>query len=130
MSRAFNTAQIDALSNYVLDNLENWFTVIGIVDEYDLSLAMLQEAYGGLPFHSRCSGHKINVSDYKNMQEKASTKSNGTTMDIMDESIRELMGDAEVRRVLEADTLIYRKALQIFEKQKQSFFKDLQTRGS
>ncbi|XP_072029017.1 uncharacterized protein [Amphiura filiformis] len=125
---AFNQTQMDNVLQYALQNLENWFTVIGLVQEYDLSLAMLQEAYG-LPFHTRCSGQKINVSDYKNMQtDSAKRNTNGTRTDIVNENIRELMSDPEVRQVLEADVQLYERALEIFDQQKRTFFKLLEQR--
>ena len=128
LQHAFDKDGMDKLLQYALQNLEHWFTVIGLVHEYDLSLAMLQEAYG-LPFHTRCSGQKINVSDYKNMQNDTSdtkVNTNGTRMDIVGDNIRELMGDPEVQQVLEADVKLYRRAVEIFEQQKRTFFKDLE----
>ncbi|XP_071854930.1 uncharacterized protein [Apostichopus japonicus] len=117
---SLNDTMMEDLLDYVLLNLDKWFAVIGVTDEYDTSLAMLEEAYG-IPFHSKCSGKRINVSDYKNVEVKGSA-ANETEHDVFVKTTKaELMADEEVRLALRADIKIYEQAKLIFERQREKY---------
>ncbi|KAJ8049195.1 hypothetical protein HOLleu_01821 [Holothuria leucospilota] len=103
------TGRMHLLQN-VLDNLESWFSVIGMTDEFDLSLKMLSFTYE-LPFLRRCRGKIINKGNYA-----GSGKSEQENMKEMLKSA--LHADSRVVEALKYDVMIYERGLQIFERQK------------
>ncbi|XP_078000566.1 uncharacterized protein LOC144453160 [Glandiceps talaboti] len=105
----------EMLLKYILENLENWFTVIGMVDEYDLSLKMLEKAYG-LPFVEQCTQVHIVAGKIENNEDVEIIKEN----DVMEKK-RILMEDGKVQEALKFDILIYDKATEIFKRQKQKY---------
>ncbi|XP_022104516.1 uncharacterized protein LOC110986706 [Acanthaster planci] len=130
MSLTLNRTEHDALLQYCLDNLEHWFKVIMLVDEFDLSLAMMELAYK-LPFHELCSGSHVNIGSYEkhgnstNIKLKSNITSPNSSLlnDSIANQIRDLKADPTVQDVLRADMMIYQKGLEIFEKQKDIFLK-------
>ncbi|XP_038052219.1 uncharacterized protein LOC119724957 [Patiria miniata] len=126
MSLTLNRTQHDAVLQYCLDNLERWFKVIMLVDEFDLSLAMMEHAYK-LPFHELCSGSRVNIGSYDKQRNATDSlrrnSANSSIPDTVLNQLRELEADPEVRDALRADVMIYRKGVEIFEKQKDTFMK-------
>lgn len=119
LKEKLNETLEDDLIEYVVSNLDKWFAVIGITEDYDTSLAMLEEAYG-IPFHTKCSGKKINVSDYKNMQRGQNTNQTDHEL-FVERTKRELMADEDVQKALRGDVKIYQQAQLIFEEQRQKY---------
>ncbi|XP_071966275.1 uncharacterized protein [Antedon mediterranea] len=107
-------SQIDALVDFCINNIEKWFAVVGLTEEYDTSLAMLQQVYG-VPFSS-CAGSVQNTSGrYTNI----SNNKNETLSDGHAQMVDELMNDEDVQRALYADIRLYNKIKEIFYKQKE-----------
>ncbi|XP_071852845.1 uncharacterized protein [Apostichopus japonicus] len=102
-----NTGKMHLLEN-VLDNLESWFSVIGLTEDFDLSLKMLSVTYD-LPFYRRCRGKQINKSPSK----RSSTDIN------KNKDKRILQASPEVKKALFYDIQIYEKGRAIFDRQKQ-----------
>ncbi|XP_006812425.1 uncharacterized protein LOC102801845 [Saccoglossus kowalevskii] len=101
---------------YALDKLTSWFAVIGLAEEYELSMQLLEGAYG-LPFNKMCGRMKRNYNLYQQSNETDSTK----TQTVM-EMKNELMADNDVKETLYYDLQIYEKAKDIFRQQKESYF--------
>ncbi|XP_070563069.1 uncharacterized protein [Ptychodera flava] len=101
---------------YILDNLESWFAVIGLTDEYDTNLILFERAFG-LPFYSRCAGDMSNKRQYKLAGQNPQT----SRQDVVAQLHRELNRDPDVNRALYYDVKIYRKARDIFQRQKTAF---------
>lgn len=117
LNRSLTPAQMDSLLAYCVEHLEEWFSVIGITDQYDLTLAMLEEVYQ-IPFQKTCTGSEINVSNYQNLADNKEVNRTETVLDWK----RELQDDPKVYEALRGDIVIYEKAKEIFERQKVAFF--------
>ncbi|XP_070553943.1 uncharacterized protein [Ptychodera flava] len=100
------------LLDYVVGNLEMWFMVIGMADEYGLTLQMLEAAYG-IPFAKECMGETENINKER------------TSNNIRAEYRNRLLSDKRVREALYYDEKIYEESLSIFNRQKQIFLEDL-----
>ena len=105
------TIQRLAILNYFLDNLVNWFAVIGITEEYDATVKALEAVYK-LPF----------TKYYKQ------PKNSGTIRSEIEESemaaLRsELENSPVVQEALYEDMKLYAKAKEIFERQKNSLLR-------
>ncbi|XP_070542837.1 uncharacterized protein [Ptychodera flava] len=103
----------DLMLNYILDNMETWFAVIGIVEEYEVSMELMEAVYK-LPFTKFCGGLIKNYHLYKNSTDDKSSNS-------MESMKTQLMKDQTVKDSLYYDLRIYEKATEIFEKQKKIF---------
>nr|XP_054748677.1 uncharacterized protein LOC129254212 [Lytechinus pictus] len=117
LNRSLSPALMDNLLTYCVEHLEEWFSVIGLTDHYDLTLAMLEKVYQ-IPFQKACTGSEINVSNYHNLANDTNVNKTETVSDWK----RELQEDSEVYEALRGDIVIYEKAKQIFERQKLAFF--------
>ncbi|XP_002736970.1 uncharacterized protein LOC100369823 [Saccoglossus kowalevskii] len=108
-------SKIDKLNilQYVLDNLENWFAVIGINEEYNTFLQLLEDAFR-LPF-SRCQGNIVNYHQY--LAETRGIKRN----DVIASFRQQLRDDPAVTEALFYDLKIYEKAKDIFNRQSHIF---------
>ena len=93
------------LLKYCLDNLEKWFTVVGILEEYALSLRMLEVVYG-IPFSEKEDLQK-NV--------RSSSSQDDAMIDDMKRTLEE--SDA-VREALQEDLAIYNRLYDIFNRQR------------
>ncbi|XP_030841412.1 uncharacterized protein LOC115924017 [Strongylocentrotus purpuratus] len=112
--RALHTATLTkeqrrALLQYTLENLENWFAVIGILEDYQVSLELFGEAYQ-MNFTAEYS---VPVNMNRNY-----AKVEDTTIKQMK---IELLNSAEVREALYEDIMIYEKALEIMKLQKEEY---------
>lgn len=103
-----NSTKEEMVLNYLERKLVDTFAVVGLLEEYETSLALLQEALG-LPFYDECitefSNSKINNTDQRALERIASKK--------------KLLENEDVRKALDADIRLYRKAKELFEKQKE-----------
>ncbi|XP_070566391.1 uncharacterized protein [Ptychodera flava] len=115
---ALNDTEKEALLNYFLDNLKNWFTVIGITEEYRTTLGLLQQAYD-LPFQDLCRNLISKKGLYKVNGTRASPKSK---QELIQKRKAELQADPEINRALYYDIKIYEKAREIFEEEKKQYF--------
>ncbi|XP_077999536.1 uncharacterized protein LOC144452334 [Glandiceps talaboti] len=97
---------------YVLDNLESWFAVIGLTTEFDTNFRLLERVYK-LPFASQCEGMTSNARPYTSQGEST----NVTKDEIKDRLRDELVSDDDVNEVLYYDVKIFRKAQDIFRRQ-------------
>ncbi|XP_077870059.1 uncharacterized protein LOC144363019 [Saccoglossus kowalevskii] len=116
LDSAINTTEKEALLDYFISNLENWFSVIGITEEYDASLRLLQEVYG-LPLHDMCSKLVVQKGVYRMGGKLVSPKS-----DEVKKLKEELQNDTQVQQSLYYDVKLYEKSREIFEKQKEKYW--------
>ncbi|XP_063962713.1 uncharacterized protein LOC129272019 [Lytechinus pictus] len=100
-----------ALLHYILENLENWFGVIGLLEEYQLSLELFGEAFKR-NFTAAYSVPK-NTGQVRKNVDNTSIK----------QMKQDLLNSAEVREALYEDILIYEKAVDIMERQKEEYFR-------
>ncbi|XP_077864550.1 uncharacterized protein LOC144350047 [Saccoglossus kowalevskii] len=100
----------DLLLRYFLDNMENWFTVIGIVDEMDITLDLLQTAYQ-VPFSDTCK-------ENEHVQTINSMAVNDTVSKERQALVDELQDDPDVALALHYDLELYKEAVYIFQQQK------------
>ncbi|XP_077866771.1 uncharacterized protein LOC144355255 [Saccoglossus kowalevskii] len=96
------------LLDYILDHLEQMFAVIGLVEQFETSLRLLEDVYD-LPF-VWCHSMKLKDSS---LEDKRSTV---WTMK------RQLETDLEITNILYYDLEIYKRSQKIFEKQKRVFY--------
>ncbi|XP_070539680.1 uncharacterized protein [Ptychodera flava] len=101
--------------DFILEHIETWFSVVGITDEYDTFLRVLQHAYK-LPFESLCSETIENVV-FKTDGEDYLSQS-----ELLYELKRELLSDQDVFDALYFDVRIYQKMQEIFVTQKEIYF--------
>ncbi|XP_054765234.2 uncharacterized protein LOC129272017 [Lytechinus pictus] len=100
-----------ALLHHILENLENWFGVIGLLEEYQLSLELFGETFKrnftaaySVPKNTGKVKETINNTSIKQMKQ-------------------DLLNSAEVREALYEDILIYEKAVDIMKRQKEEYFR-------
>ncbi|KAJ8039574.1 hypothetical protein HOLleu_17336 [Holothuria leucospilota] len=93
------------LVQYVLDNMDKMFALIGLTEEYIMTLQLLQNTYN-FPFYEEC---------------KELVENKGTFADnsVKEQAKQALMSNEKVQQALSADLRIYEKGKEIFEKQKQ-----------
>ncbi|XP_072033748.1 uncharacterized protein [Amphiura filiformis] len=123
MHNALTNNQSEMLLNFCLENLERWFAVIGLVEEYDTSLALLQGVYN-VPFKKCATGTAINKSNYLNLHPMEKTTKNDTNAarkETLKQLKLELQRDPLVSKALSADVRLYKKAQEIFERQKRTY---------
>ncbi|XP_077985127.1 uncharacterized protein LOC144439766 [Glandiceps talaboti] len=102
----------ETILEYMLSNLDTWFTVVGITEQFDGFLKLLEHTYG-LPFHSECSGRAAMETEY-------STWLHGRTRaELMNLRKEELKGDKDVLKALYYDVKIYEKLKEIYQIQKE-----------
>ncbi|XP_011667685.2 uncharacterized protein LOC752737 isoform X1 [Strongylocentrotus purpuratus] len=106
---ALTKEQRRALLHYILDNLENWFAVIGMLEDYRVSLELFGEAYQ-MNFTAEYSV-PLNTGGARVKEEDTTIKQ----MKI------DLLNSAEVREALYEDIMIYEKALEIMKLQKEEY---------
>ncbi|XP_077862334.1 uncharacterized protein LOC144343798 [Saccoglossus kowalevskii] len=112
------------LLHYFLNNLKNWFEVIGILNEYQISLQLFQQVYG-LPFYDMCNGISLLVTQYGNV--KATDKDRDIKKNKYVSKIKSnLQKDPDILKILDYDIQIYQKALEIFQMQKKKYFEEKQ----
>ncbi|XP_002731803.1 uncharacterized protein LOC100376558 [Saccoglossus kowalevskii] len=116
LDRKLDKDDKEALLQYVLDNLENWFGVIGIVEDYPITLRLLERAYGQ-PFYSVCGELEKHKSHYASVSESTEKQK------YIDTTKAELAADKEVFDALYYDLKIYEKAVEIFDKQQSAFLR-------
>ncbi|XP_077870061.1 uncharacterized protein LOC102804645 [Saccoglossus kowalevskii] len=106
-------AEKEALLEYVLGNLKKWFAVIGVTEDFAMSLKLLQKVYG-LPFYDQCNSLVTYQSDYKGK---------GDRDRIIKNLKKQLEADSDVSQALHYDLKIYQKAMEIFIEQKEIYSK-------
>ncbi|XP_070539679.1 uncharacterized protein [Ptychodera flava] len=111
-----------AILHYILDNLENWFAVIGLTEEWETTLHLLQKAYN-LPFHSTCSGKMTNYHPYTEEGERHRSVTSGhfSRREIVESLKKRLWSDKDVIQALKFDLIIYERAKEIFSSQVQAY---------
>ncbi|XP_041470842.1 uncharacterized protein LOC121420320 [Lytechinus variegatus] len=116
LKRALTSGQMDILLQYCVEHLEEWFTMIGLTEQYDLTLRMLEKVYH-LPFQKTCGRSQLNKSDYRNVARSRRISKEKSVV----EWKRNLKEDPEVYEALRADIVIYEKAKEIFKRQSLAF---------
>ncbi|XP_033097275.1 uncharacterized protein LOC117101403 [Anneissia japonica] len=119
--------EYDALVNFTLKHFEQWFAFIGLTKEYDLSLELMSAVFD-VPFRRECSGMYDNYSgSYSNLGLFTNDANNITSnvssrREIHKNLIETLKSDEHVNDALSADYRLFKKAEEIFERQKRRFF--------
>lgn len=103
------SAERQAFLSYCLENLENRFAVIGLIEEFNTSVDLYQEVYR-LPFRDYLHGAK-NMGRVKQEMDPS-------TINKMKEEIR---ANPFIMEALYEDIKIYEKAQEIMKLQKQAF---------
>ncbi|XP_078000567.1 uncharacterized protein LOC144453161 [Glandiceps talaboti] len=117
----FTDDENEILLEYILDNLENWFSVIGITAEHNMTLKLLEKVYN-LPFYEKCSDiHIVTTKRYAAGEKKTQTTDAKETVNI--DRKTELMQDIEVQNALRYDIRIYEKATEIFKKEEKEYIR-------
>ena len=110
--------ELRQLSDYVVENLDKWFSVIGILEEFHDSVKMFEHVYK-LPF-TKCANLRQFSESYSHDNESNNNSNRRKRQSEYDDNDPEyLTYDPEVRNALDADYRIYRKARSIFNIQKQ-----------
>lgn len=95
----------EELLQYVIDSMDTTFALIGLTEEYVMTLQLLQNAFN-FPFYEEC----------KDLVENKGTFTDATAKE---QAKQTLMSSPEVQQALSADLRIYEKAKELFELQKQ-----------
>lgn len=98
-----------AMLNYCLDNLHKWFAVIGLLEEFHISLQLFEATFG-LPFKKFFTGKK-QVGIIRSTLNKATNR----------ELRAELQRSTEVKEALHEDLMIYEVTKKIMNFQKEVF---------
>ncbi|XP_072176009.1 uncharacterized protein [Diadema setosum] len=110
LQRMFTEEERDRFLQHVIDNLENYFAVIGLLEHFDLSLSMLQHVYH-VPFRDKCSDAHYNTGKFRRVQQKVEAERLVASLK------QQLLADPRVNETLRADLLLYEKAKSIFARQ-------------
>ncbi|KAJ8038625.1 hypothetical protein HOLleu_16095 [Holothuria leucospilota] len=105
-----NIEHKDEFLQFLIQHLDSYFAVIGLTEEYDTTLTILQSTFG-VPFHNSCSGVQSNAGKYGS---KGTTNSDERKL----EAKRRMLASEAVRRTLYPDVMLYERAKQIFQMQK------------
>lgn len=92
-------------------NLEREFAVVGLTEEYETTLQILQHTFD-LPFYDECRKLRRNSGTYGTTDERILDRKK-------DRARMTLMNSERVRAVLLPDVILYRKFKEIFNKQKE-----------
>ena len=107
-------AEVNHLTDFVVENLKQWFSMVGLYEEFEDSISMLEKIYK-LPFTKCKSLKKINKNDISN-----NSNTRHRISEYYDDNDPEYLEyDYDVNRVLEPDRKIYEKAKKIFNIQRQ-----------
>ncbi|XP_071826932.1 uncharacterized protein [Apostichopus japonicus] len=104
----YHFTEIEMVLNYAEQQMEEMFALVGILEELDSTLLLLQEALG-IPFHDECQNSHSNARPKESEERKQERI----------QSKKLLMENKDVQRALEADVRLYQRAKEIFEKQKE-----------
>ena len=110
------------LLEYILDNFDKWFNVIGLFDDIHTSIQMFERVYQ-LPFSQCSSFQDLDWDSYVLHNEANNKKHKVETYN--DNDPEYLKYDYEVKEVMDADMRIYKKAKQLYKIQKQVLFNKL-----
>ncbi|XP_070558881.1 uncharacterized protein [Ptychodera flava] len=119
LDNVLNKNEKHILLQYMLENLEKWFAVIGITEQYDTSLRLLQTVFK-LPFYRLCSGLVEQATTYSREKQTKWSK-----LEAIKKARQKIEDDQEVFEALYFDIMIYRKAVEIFNSQKRFYFQDV-----
>jgi hypothetical protein len=105
---------------YVLEHMESWFGAVGIVEDWESTIRIFEHVYR-LPF-SQCSGLKQIPADVNYNHDNRANRKPQKDGFYDDNDPDYLRYDFFIRKVLDADFKIYKKAKQIFSLQRQMVF--------
>ena len=111
------------LLEYVLDHMESLFGAIGILDDWESTIGIFETVYK-LPFR-KCSNLMQLPADVYNDHDNRANRKPQKDGYYDDNDPDYLKYDYFVRKVLDADFKIYKKARQIFDIQRQTAFNKL-----
>lgn len=112
----FDRAQRRPALEFILQNLENIFAVVGILEEFETSLKLFEYTFGE-PFYQKCRSEHSNSGNYVINGAKSHQRRSSTREMIRDEEKRKLMQNPDIRRCLDEDVQIYKKIKEIFKQQ-------------
>lgn len=120
------------LLDYILEHMDRWFSVIGLVEDFDESIEMLEHVFR-IPL-TNCSFRKSDVDKIAEediVDNRANVKKHLESYVVGDDDADDdddnndpdyLVYDYEVRKALDADFKIHKKAVRIFQLQRQVLF--------
>ncbi|XP_029650020.1 uncharacterized protein LOC115223527 [Octopus sinensis] len=119
---SLSNAEITEALNYVGKHLDQWFSVVGHVDDYSASVKMFEHVYR-LPF-SKCHDSSLTF------QEELSNNNRAYTVDQSKETLDKqevflLKQSATVQKALHADYRIYNEAKKLYQIQRQVLFNQI-----
>ncbi|XP_071820331.1 uncharacterized protein [Apostichopus japonicus] len=103
----------DEILKQIIRSLETDFAVIGLTEEYDTTLRILQHTFG-LPFYDQCRALKQNTGTY-------GTRETTKLEQIKREAKQTLLQSERVRDILQSDVMLYERFKEIFNRQKEVF---------
>ncbi|XP_070568877.1 uncharacterized protein [Ptychodera flava] len=115
LDHLMDSNQKSMVLDFVLANLESWFAVIGLTAEFDISFRLFERVFQ-LPFYKQCAGNHKNSRQYSYQTDKEDV--NITKEEIVKDLKKMLSSDPGVMKALHYDIKIYKKAQNIFKKQK------------
>lgn len=114
--------QMDTLLQYVIDHLDRIFAVIGLLNEYDLSLELFEDTFG-LKFANTCRTLHHNKGSYLYREDASSDDEKLSQNILIETAVKRLRKNEAIRKCLRADETIYQRAKEIFEIQKNELLK-------
>ncbi|KAJ8041768.1 hypothetical protein HOLleu_12673 [Holothuria leucospilota] len=111
-----NQQEREMLLKYFLENVDKIFAVIGLTEEFETSLKLLEDTFGE-PFHELCHKKHANAGSYKKVGDKDVTEA--VRERIISEAKEMLMKNEQISQCMHEDVQLYNKMYEIFQKQKQ-----------
>ncbi|XP_033097013.1 uncharacterized protein LOC117101206 [Anneissia japonica] len=119
LSYMITEQQKETLITYCLENLENWFAVVGITEYYDLSQNMIETVFG-IPLNQSCAGiSSQNVGKHSHLLIQHNENAIDDSLSFSN-LIAKLKQDDSVTHAIKADLRIYARFKKIFEQQRVS----------
>ncbi|PIK45238.1 hypothetical protein BSL78_17908 [Apostichopus japonicus] len=109
-----NAEHKEEMLQYLVQHLDKYFAVIGLTEEYEVTLNLLQHTFG-LPFHDRCHETRQNAGSY-GTQDKRELDEKKT------EALKAMQASQRVKEILHPDVVLYERAKEIYNIQKTKLF--------
>lgn len=119
--------ELKLVTKYVVSNLNKWFSVVGMIEQFDESMALFEYIFK-LPFSKCNSRHEAKTNaDIRVLTNRVSNRNSQRNewLNTEADDPEYLKNDVYVRNALSSDYEIYKEVKRIFSVQKQFYFNSL-----
>lgn len=100
----------EELLRYLEKRMETYFAVIGLTEEYQETLKLLQQTFG-IPFYDQCHETRRNAGTYGTDDKKELDEKKA-------QALKEILASERVKETLYPDVVLYERAVEIYRIQK------------